>query len=283
MAGLPYRSHRLATARSSPSISTSSLSLLARYLLRLRSPSPLIARDRRRHQPLHKMLPSHHIDRPRVPAPHAAFVHQDPGFVVSPIPPVPFKMSRSRPSLPLATLKTPFGAALIIAPILRGEGYCHSHFRVHAPLSRHPYLTLLVSIDSAFHLVSPPYATYPSTSLSLTLTLLRFGFGFPLLSPACCAIVQEVRPYRGHSKDIASHLSSLVFRSRSRFRFVLSPVNARSRPRPFVFAPAVAVANASDSVALPSICNPCTESPPPTNSHGLGSVQIGCPSEAESC
>ncbi|KAH9026795.1 hypothetical protein EDB84DRAFT_1563653 [Lactarius hengduanensis] len=84
------------------------------------------------------------------------------------------------------------------------------------------------------------------------------GFGFLLLSPACRAIVQEVRPYRGHSKDIASRrLSSLVthFRSRSRFRVVLSPVNARSRLRPFAFAPAVAVANASDSVALPSICN----------------------------
>ncbi|KAH8976476.1 hypothetical protein EDB86DRAFT_3199150 [Lactarius hatsudake] len=138
MAGLPYWSHRLATARSSPSISTPSLSLLARYLLRLRSPSPLIARDRHRHQPLHKMLPSHHIDRPRVPAPHAAFVHQDPSSVILPIPPVPFKMSRSWLSLPLATLKTPFGDALIIAPILklRGEGYCQVLYYI-AFLSAH--------------------------------------------------------------------------------------------------------------------------------------------------
>ncbi|KAH8989152.1 hypothetical protein EDB86DRAFT_3104509 [Lactarius hatsudake] len=78
-----------------------------------------------------------------------------------------------------------------------------------------------------------------------------------------------LRPYRGHSKDIASRLVSR-FRSRSRFRFVLSPVNARSRLRPFAFTPAVAVANASDSVALPSICNPAG-SPPPSDSHGLGS------------
>ncbi|KAH9015005.1 hypothetical protein EDB85DRAFT_1898934 [Lactarius pseudohatsudake] len=81
----------------------------------------------------------------------------------------------------------------------------------------------------------------------------------------------EVRPYRGHSFS-SSHLVSPP-RTASlspRSRLAHSRVPVRSRPSLFAFALALAVANLPDSAHL-SVTP--AGSPPPTNSHGLGSVQ----------
>ncbi|KAH9167998.1 hypothetical protein EDB89DRAFT_2074365 [Lactarius sanguifluus] len=70
-----------------------------------------------------------------------------------------------------------------------------------------------------------------------------------------CVIVSEVKPYRGHLKDIASHLVVALPRLAASDGIatclvLVSPIHARSRPRPFAFAPALAVANAPDSASL---------------------------------
>ncbi|KAH9169031.1 hypothetical protein EDB89DRAFT_2073455 [Lactarius sanguifluus] len=68
-------------------------------------------------------------------------------------------------------------------------------------------------------------------------------------------IVLEVKPYCGHSKDIASHLVVALPRLAASDGIatclvLVSPIHARSRPRPFAFAPALAIANAPDSASL---------------------------------
>ncbi|KAH9066947.1 hypothetical protein EDB83DRAFT_2519265 [Lactarius deliciosus] len=154
MAGLPYRSHRLATARSSPSISTPSLSPLVSFILARPRLSPLSTR-----KPL--------VDRPRVPAPRVAFVPQHSRLVASPISrPIPLKLSRRFAlvdhfghTVPLSMAEAWFGCTPVVVS-LGADPYHSPHLlvsiRPHCLVSL-ALRTLLISISSAFRCF--PYAT----------------------------------------------------------------------------------------------------------------------------
>ncbi|KAH8983730.1 hypothetical protein EDB86DRAFT_233035, partial [Lactarius hatsudake] len=279
MAGLPYRSHRLATARSSPSISTPSLSPLVSFIL---------ARPRLLPPSTRKPL----VDRPCIPAPRVTFVPQHSWLVASPISrPIPLKLSRHfalidhfghTVPLSMAEVVRPLSLASAPTPIIR-----HISLSRLAPLSRLARPSYLTRLDLLRVLLLPlchlSLALHPSSltpyfgsDVARVLLYLKHLTSaeykerpVAIVSPfSSVCLSQKSGPTAGTRRIKLAKFSSCLVSSR-----ITLPL--RSRLSPFAFALAVTVANAADLAFLSPSVTPAG-SPPPTNSQGLGSVQREC-------